>query len=138
MPPPDDTPAATDHTRCRRLVWEFSPEDGRAIPGRYCVNRIGVFHMLDCPVYLGRTCCLFDPRAEGEEPVPVRPPRIFEIRETLAEDYLRWPYHRRVALLSGSEPPPGEDPPPPDVVPAASPADERPPSRPRQEHPPKR
>ena len=131
-----ETPGAPDHTRCRHLVWEASPEDGHLEPGTLCENRLGVFHLLDCPVYLGRRCCLFSPRAEGEEPAAPDPDRIRDLKLALSEDYLRWPYRRRVTRLHAAEPPPGEDP-VPEPPPAPAREDRRPP-RSRQEHPPKR
>jgi hypothetical protein len=103
------TPSAVGrYEACRNLQWERSDDGGENSPGRYCVNRLGVVHYLDCPVYQGIPCCLFDAREEGETPPAVSAVEIEETRARLAEDYLRWPYWRRVETLRGEEAP-GDD-----------------------------
>ena len=100
-------PAETEpHVRCRNLVWEPSPDNGGAVPGHYCVSRVGAVHSMDCPVFQGCACCLFDPRQDDEPPVVVGEERIDEIRAELTVDFLRWSYWKRVDILRGSEPPP--------------------------------
>lgn len=93
------------HATCRNLVWEAAAARGEAVPGRYCVNRLGVVHSLDCPVYQGLECCLFDPRAEGETPELTDEKELDRLRTRLTRDYLRWPYWKRVELLRGAEAP---------------------------------
>jgi hypothetical protein len=103
MNPPGARPDPDDHTRCRHFVWTLLPEDDTAVPGSLCENEFGVFSDLDCPVFLGLSCTLFEPRAAGEEPTPVGPDEIRRLKSRLAEDYLRWPYFRRVAGLGPPE-----------------------------------
>ncbi len=122
--PPADSEA---HIRCRNLVWEASPDNRGAVPGRYCVSRVGAIHSMDCPVYQGCSCCLFDPREDDESPVVSGEERLDEIRGLLAPEFLRWSYWRMVDVLRGSEPPPetGEpevaEKPPEAVAPATEP-----------------
>ncbi len=104
-----------DYSLCRNLLWEVSVRDRRRVPGRYCVNRLGVISALDCPVFQGLPCCLYDPRAEGEEPKVPSEEEVEAVRDRLVEDHLRWPYWRRVHTLRGAvAPPPPGPPPPPD------------------------
>ncbi len=134
-----------DYSLCRNLLWEVSVRDRRRVPGRYCVTSLGVISALDCPVFQGLRCCLYDPRAEGEEPRVPSEDEIEAIRDRLVEDHLRWPYWRRVHTLRGAvAPPPPAPPPPPDpedmdreedelgeiaAAPLLAPADEAPPEK---------
>ncbi|MCU0728221.1 MAG: hypothetical protein MUE73_20935 [Planctomycetes bacterium] len=101
-----EPPERPDHARCRNLVHEILPRDGRCVPGRYCVNRLGIIQVLDCPVFQGLSCCLFDPRPADEAPRVVSEDELEVLRERLAADLLRWPYFRRVEVLRGPEAPP--------------------------------
>ncbi|MHC4861167.1 MAG: hypothetical protein ACYTDY_13880, partial [Planctomycetota bacterium] len=98
-------PAVERYVTCRNLIWEASPDSGEKTPGRYCVNRLGVVHFLDCPVYQGLDCCLFDPRPEGEEAEPATEAGVEDARARLSQDYLRWSYWRTVDMLRAPEPP---------------------------------
>jgi len=90
---------------CANLVWESSPKSGEVVPGRYCVNRLGVVAAVDCPVYQGLSCCLFESRGRDASPAPVTDEELEEIRGALTVDFLRWPYWRRIELLRRAEPP---------------------------------
>lgn len=91
------------HARCVNLLWEPSPRDGKPRPGRFCSNRFGVIHVLDCPVYQGLDCRLFEERSAEAEPKVPTDEELETVRTRLAEDYLRWPYFRRVARLRGAD-----------------------------------
>ena len=91
---------------CANLVRERSPKSGEVVPGRYCVNRLGVVAAVDCPVYQGLSCCLFETRGPDASPAPATDEELEEIRGELAVDFLRWPYWRRIELLRRAEPPP--------------------------------
>ncbi len=84
---------------CRNLVWEISPEEGERRPGRYCLNRLGPVHILDCPLTQGLECRLYEPRPEGEEPRTLDDDGLDDLRGELTLDYLRWPYWKRVRAL---------------------------------------
>ncbi|MEN8148564.1 MAG: hypothetical protein ABFS86_02005 [Planctomycetota bacterium] len=90
-----------DHERCRRLVWQASPETGEAEPGPYCVNEHGVFPLLDCPAFQGRECRCFE--ARDGEPEPMAEGLIREFGARLADDYLGWHYWRRIRALTEEE-----------------------------------
>lgn len=87
-----------DHERCRRLVWQVSPETGELEPGPYCVNELGVFPLLDCPAFQGRDCRFFEAR-EGD-PEPLVEALVRELAARLSDDYLGWRYWRRIARLT--------------------------------------
>jgi hypothetical protein len=93
------------HERCRNLLFEDTLEAGGPAPGKYCVNRLGAFSVLDCPVFQGLSCCLYDARPEGEAPAVPTPRKIEETKGRLGEDYLRWRYWQRVARLRDPEEP---------------------------------
>lgn len=103
---PDSTEERDAHLRCRNLVWGLVTGDTEPTPGLHCANRLGVVHVLDCPVYQGVACCLLDPRDESESPEPRSEEECEEIAERLSEDFLRWTYWRRVEALRRKEPPP--------------------------------
>jgi hypothetical protein len=104
---PDRIPFAEPetHTRCRNLIFESSPENGDPVPGRYCVSRAGTIQVMDCPVFQGLPCCLFEARAEDEGPTVADEDRLDAVRADLTLDYLRWTYWKRVSILRGAEPP---------------------------------
>lgn len=139
MPNTGDRPAALDHTRCVHFRHELSPETGTPVPGRYCENEAGVFREFDCPVFQGRACRFFAARPAGEAPVAATAEELRELRARLSEDYLRWPYFRRVESLAPAEPEltPADGPPRTDtLVPAPGPARQRTPAH-RRRHPPR-
>lgn len=138
MHEPRPPEASEPHARCRNLIWEPSLDNSDAVPGRYCVSRLGAIQSMDCPVFQGLPCCLFDPREDGEEPVVAGEERILEIRELLTADYLRWSYWKRVDALRDSVPPPEtvRTPDSPDEPPAAVEADGEPEEITRHEIPP--
>ena len=109
MPDSKSAEAAEPHARCRNLVWESSPDNEGSVPGRYCVSRLGTIQSMDCPVYQGQTCCLFDPREPDEQPEVADEERILEVRGQLTSDYLRWSYWKRIDALRAEEPPPVKD-----------------------------
>jgi hypothetical protein len=83
---------------CRHCLHvEDEGRRGKAAPGPYCQNPLGVFSMDDCPVLLGRECRQFveregPPEALGEEATN-------EVYRELLKDYMRWPYWERVRNL---------------------------------------
>ncbi len=137
---PDSKPPepSEPHARCRNLIWEPSPDNKGAVPGRYCVSRLGAVQSMDCPVFQGLPCCLFDPREDDEEPVVAGEERILKIRELLTADYLRWSYWKRVDALRDSVPPPEtvQMPDSADEPPATVEADDEPAEITRHEIPP--
>jgi translation initiation factor IF-2 len=63
-----------------------------------CRNPLGVVHMLDCPLFVGRRCGQFE-----DAPVPhpvVTDAEILAAREELQRDFLGWPYRQRVRNLA--------------------------------------
>ena len=84
-------PGTERHLTCRNIVWETVRTDGSSAPGRYCANRLGILHLLDCPVFQGEECCLFEVRGEDEEPFLPDEDELDRIRGRLSQDFLRWP-----------------------------------------------
>lgn len=75
------------------------PDDERAAPEptQLCRNEIGVFHMLDCPLFLGLPCTYYERAAE---PHPTTPDVALEgASDDLHTDFLSWKYRRRVLAL---------------------------------------
>jgi len=97
-----------DHERCRHLVWRPSPEGAGIEPGPYCRNDLGVFPLLDCPAFQGRSCSRFE-RREGD-PQPAKEEDLRRLAALLASDYLGWRYWRRIEALAGDEAPPERGP----------------------------
>lgn len=63
-----------------------------------CVNDAGAFHMLDCPLAWSRRCAFY---VEAVEPHPIASEvELIEARTRLTDDFLRWPYTRRVRALA--------------------------------------
>ena len=62
-----------------------------------CRNEIGVFHMVDCPLEMGRACTYFEARGGAPEPRPDR--EIAAARRELRRDFMGWSYFRRVRAL---------------------------------------
>ncbi|HEU4395736.1 MAG TPA: hypothetical protein VFS92_09235, partial [Planctomycetota bacterium] len=85
---------------CRNCVFVEEEGGGRAVPGPYCRNPLGVFSMDDCPVLLGRECRQFAAR-EGA-PAATPEVEVEELRQELLRDYLRWTYWERVRNLRRS------------------------------------
>ena len=90
-----------DHESCRHLVWRTSPETGELEAGPYCDNDLGVFPLLDCPAFQGRTCAYFEPREA--EPEPAGEEELRDLAAVLAADYLGWRYWHRIRALAGEE-----------------------------------
>lgn len=106
MPEPTARPPETRYEDCRHLVFRVSPEADGPEPGPYCDSPIGVFPKLDCPVFQGRKCGYFEPRADEEAPAVLGEAEITALGALLAMDYLGWRYWRRIERLSGGPPPP--------------------------------
>jgi hypothetical protein len=112
----DDTTTQTDlHLTCRHVRFrkgraaESEPE---IVATDICKAPSGVIALLDCPVWLGRTCRFFEERAG--DPEPVSDGELSRLRERLLADYMRWPYRQRVRGLARpgdgtEEDVPGED-----------------------------
>jgi len=103
-----------DHERCRHLVWRNLPEGIGIEPGPYCRNDLGVFPILDCPAFQGRTCARFELR-DGD-PEPAAEEELRELAARLSADYLGWRYWDRIRALAGEDvqapaPAPSESPP---------------------------
>jgi hypothetical protein len=102
---PTETPAGTRYEQCGHLVWRVSAGLDTPSPGPYCDSPIGVFPVLDCPVFQGRSCGYFEVRPEETSPEIASEERLEALSATLAEDYLGWRYWRRIERLSaGPEP----------------------------------
>jgi hypothetical protein len=102
-------PGADRYEDCRHLVFRISPASDSPVPGPYCDSPIGVFPRLDCPVFQGRKCAYFEPRADEEAPSVSSREEIEALGARLAEDYLGWRYWRRIEELSGGPPPPAPE-----------------------------
>jgi hypothetical protein len=97
----DDVTEIRDrHLRCRRFIYrEGIPGEAEpdVVPADMCRTPVGVIHVLDCPVWLGRHCRFFETR-EGE-PEPHTMAEVESLRAKLRRDYLRWRYRRRTQDL---------------------------------------
>lgn len=63
-----------------------------------CRNELGAFHMLDCPLFLGRRCAWYE---EATKPhPPTTDAEIAAAREEMRRDFLGWSYRQRVRNLA--------------------------------------
>ena len=62
-----------------------------------CSSPIGMVHMYDCPLSMGRTCTYYE--AAGTEREVLDDDAVVGRRNALHMDYLRWNYRRRVRSL---------------------------------------
>jgi hypothetical protein len=94
------TQVSERYLRCRRLLFrEGRTEDGEpaSVCADFCRTPIGMVSILDCPVWLGKSCRYFEER-EGE-PEPTLEAELEEMSDLLRTDYLRWRYWRRIHEL---------------------------------------
>jgi hypothetical protein len=97
----DDATTQEDrYLACRHLKFrkgrpaESEPD---IVVADLCRAPTGVFALLDCPVWIGRTCRFFEER-EGD-PEPISDADLERLRERLLADYMRWPYRKRIQDL---------------------------------------
>ena len=89
-PPPPES--------CANNMFRMADGGGRSEPSNLCRNTLGVFHMLDCPLFLGRPCTYY---AAGEAPRRSEDDDVLEQAALeLRRDFLSWGYGRRVRGLS--------------------------------------
>jgi len=96
----EPTPADDRYLRCRRFLFrEGRPgeDEPDVVPADMCRTPVGVFSVLDCPVWLGRSCRFFEERED--EPEPHTDAEIEDLKNKLRRDYLRWRYRRRTQEL---------------------------------------
>ncbi len=66
-----------------------------------CRNQLGTFHMLDCPLFLGRACTYFE---AAPEPHPLSSDDdVEDAADDLKLDFLSWQYTARVRALRQPE-----------------------------------
>ena len=89
-PPPPET--------CAHNLYAASDASGRPEASDLCRNELGVFHMLDCPLFLGRPCTYYEPAPEqrsAEDELALE-----RAAQELRQDFLSWGYTRRVRALA--------------------------------------